>query len=123
MLASVGTVTEAVLSKIYNNLSISTSDISSVSTLGTNLLFFSGGVGYIVVTNKYYNDPTNINIYKLTENIDQVLLNPESLIRLINNVSIIHNIDIIYIERKVFIDTTYINVIHNYTYKINNVDY
>ena len=123
MLTSIGTVTEAVLSKIYNNLSISTSDISSVSTLGTNLLFFSGGVGYIVVTNKYYNDPTNINIYKLTENIDQVLLNPESLIRLINNVSITHNIDIIYIERKVFIDTTYINVIHNYTYKINNVDY
>ena len=60
------------LFKIYENLS-AMPDINTVVSIGNNVMFFNKQVGYVIVTNKYTNDPT-ITVYKLTDNISNLLL-------------------------------------------------
>lgn len=123
MLSTEGSINEATRSKIYENLSITDSDINSVSSMGTNLIFFSSGVGFITSTNKFYDDPTNITVYKLTDNINDALTNPEPIIRLLEGIPISSFIQSINIESKVFIENNFINIICNYSYVINNAEY
>lgn len=72
---------EMTLFKIYENLSIRKTDINSIQSIGNNVLFMSGQIGYIIVPNKYTNDPEDVKIYKTSEAVSNLLLNPEGYLK------------------------------------------
>lgn len=121
MLSTQGSVNESTINRIYDGVSVSTSDIGLVGTVGSNLIFFNNNMGYITTTNKYYDDPTKITIYKLTEAIHNCLVNPEYIIRVCNKIPISSVILSITAESKMYVDIAYMNLIYNYSYIINDV--
>ena len=114
---------DTTLTKVYDGLSINSTDINLVKQFGTHLVFFSNNVGYVMSTNKYYDDPTYVTVSKLTDNINNCLYNPDPFIRTVAGVQINTQINNIIIEPYLYIDTTNIILVHNYTYTttIDNV--
>lgn len=122
LLKTDGTVNESTIYNIYDKLSIHDIDIDLVTTVGNNLIFFNNNNGYIAVSNKYYNDPTKINIYKLTENINNCLEYPKYLYRSLSNTPLTNNLnDIIRCSYKIYVDNDYIIIINNMFYNQHNL--
>ena len=119
MLKTDGTVNESTLHKIYDNLTIADTDINLVSTTGNNLIFFSNNNGYIATASKYYSDPTNISIYRLTDNINNCLNNPKYVYRSLADVPLNQSLnDTMRCGYKIYVDNDYVVVISNLS--INN---
>lgn len=114
LLVAESTVNESSVHKIYDQLSISDTDIDLVSTTGNNLIFFNNNNGYIATSSKYYDDPTNISVYKLTEQINNCLSNPKYLYRSLANVPLRKNIvNIIRCQYKIYVDNDYVVILCN----------
>lgn len=113
LLVTDGTVNNSTLSKIYDGLSITDVDRDLVKTFGSNLIFFNNNNGYIATSNKYYNDPTYINVYKLTENINNCLSNPIYIFRSLANIPVTVSLQKLSCRYKLYIDNQYINIICN----------
>lgn len=119
MLKTDGTVNESTLHKIYDNLTIADTDINLVSTTGNNLIFFSNNNGYIATSSKYYSDPTNISIYRLTDNINNCLNNPKYVYRSLADIPLGQSLnDTMRCGYKIYVDNDYVIVISNLS--INN---
>ena len=105
------------LHKIYENLSITAADVNLVNTVGTYLMFFNNNIGYLMVPNTYSDDPTNIKVYKLTDNISNALLNPEPLIKAITNKIDFDNFaTTIFANYTTFVDSNVLYIAANYTW-------
>ena len=120
MLVTDGTVNESTLHKIYDNLTVADTDIDLVTTAGNNLIFFNNNNGYIATSSKYYNDPTNISVYRLTDNINNCLNNPKYIYRSLANIPLTQPLtDTIRCNYKIYVDNDYV-VIINHMYVGNN---
>lgn len=109
------------LHKIYENLSITASDVNLVNTVGTYLMFFNNNIGYLMVPNTYSDDPTNIKVYKLTDNISNALLNPEPLIKALSDAIPLGSFATnIFAKYTTYVDSNTLNIATNYTVKLNN---
>lgn len=112
------------LHKIYENLSITAADVNLVNTVGTYLMFFNNNIGYLMVPNTYSDDPTNIKVYKLTDNISNALLNPEPLIKAITNKIDLDNFaTTIFANYTTFVDSNVLYIAANYTWTKENTEY
>lgn len=119
MLKTDGTVNESTLHKIYDNLTIADTDINLVSTTGNNLIFFSNNNGYIATASKYYSDPTNISVYRLTDNINNCLNNPKYVYRSLADIPLDQTLnDTMRCGYRIYVDNDYVVVISNLS--INN---
>lgn len=105
MLSGGTTVSDCVLNKIYENLSIHIPDMQTVITSGNNLIFFNNGVGYVIIPNTYVDSASNIKVYKLTENISNFFYNPEEYIR--------SRIPKINIESEIVFELSFISYVQN----------
>ena len=76
MLTGSVSVLECKQYKIYENLTTTLTDINLIINVGTYLMFANHNMFYILVPNTYSDDPTNIKVYKLSENIINLLNNP-----------------------------------------------
>jgi hypothetical protein len=103
------------LFKIYENLSINETDIGLVTTLGTSLVFFNSNTGYLIVPNVYSDDPSNIKIYKLTDNIGNALQFPEYMLRPFYPDRVLTTVTADYIS---YTDESFLCIVANY--KIND---
>lgn len=109
-------VLDLTLHKIYENLSITAADVNLVNTVGTSLMFFNNNIGYLIVPNTYSDDPTNIKVYKLTDNISNALLNPEPLIKSLTGKIDFHTFSTnIFAEYITYVDNNVLNIATNYT--------
>lgn len=112
------------LHKIYENLSITAADVNLVNTVGTSLMFFNNNIGYLIVPNTYSDDPTNIKVYKLTDNISNALLNPEPLIKAITNKVDLDNFaTTIFANYTTFVDNNVLYIAANYTWSKETTEY
>ena len=110
--------------KIYENLTTSITDINLINPVGNYLMFFSNNMGYIIVPNTYSDDPSNIKVYKLSENIINLFGDPEHYIRTRNNIpeyAYIYNITNTPLS---YVQGGDIFIINNYSfsYKYKNVN-
>lgn len=111
VLVTEGTVNESSLHKVYDELSILDIDKRLVKTVGSNLIFFNSNNGYIMTSSKYYDDPTNVNVYKFTDNINNCLADPNYIFRTVRNIPINVPVNHIYCEYFLYIDNDYINLV------------
>lgn len=112
------------LHKIYENLSITAADVNLVNTVGTYLMFFNNNIGYLMVPNTYSDDPTNIKVYKLTDNISNALLNPEPLIKAITNkIGLNGFASTIFANYTTFVDSNVLYIAANYTWARETTEY
>ena len=106
--------TELFLYKIYENLSIQKSEINTVKSIGNNIMFVSRQVGYIIVPNKYTASPEDIQIFKLTDNVSNMLVNPSGFIKQRLRLGTMSVIDSIEANYNTFIENSFINLIVSY---------
>lgn len=111
VLVTEGTVNESSLHKVYDELSILDIDKRLVKTVGSNLIFFNSNNGYIMTSSKYYDDPTNVNVYKFTDNINNCLADPNYIFRTVRDIPINVPVNHIYCEYFLYIDNDYINLV------------
>lgn len=117
-------VLDLTLHKIYENLSITAADVNLVNTVGTYLMFFNNNIGYLMVPNTYSDDPTNIKVYKLTDNISNALLNPEPLIKAITNkIGLNDFASTIFANYTTFVDSNVLYIAANYTWSKGATEY
>lgn len=117
-------VLELSLHKIYENLSITAADINLVNTVGTSLMFFNNNIGYLIVPNTYSDDPTNIKVYKFTDNISNALLNPEPLIKsLTNYIGLNSFASTIFANYVSYIDSNVLYIAANYKWTKGTTEY
>jgi hypothetical protein len=62
--------------KIYENLTINKADIRSVLSVGNNVIFFNKQSGYVLIPNKYTNDPTNVTVARISDQVNNLVYNP-----------------------------------------------
>lgn len=122
-LSGSSSILECKKSKLYENLSISLSDINMINVVNKYLLFFNNNMGYIMVPNLYTTDPLeNANIYKLSENIINLENDPEHYIRSRKHISQRYNIGYIVNKNpKTYVQNNEIYLIYNYNYNNNYI--
>ena len=109
MVVMESTVNMSTIHKIYDQLTIADTDIDVVTTAGNNLIFFSNNNGYIATSSKYYDDPTNISVYKLTDNINNCLANPKYIFRSLADVPLTESVtNMIRCQYSIHVDNDYI---------------
>lgn len=110
---------DSAVHEIYSELSITDTDRLMVKTIGNNLVFFNNNNGYMMVSSKYYNDPTYVTVYKFTDNINNCLANPTYIFRTVRDIPINIPINKISCYYSLHIDNDYINII---VYMISNYE-
>jgi endonuclease YncB( thermonuclease family) len=111
-------LTELSLFKVYENLSINPANISTVKSIANNVVFFNKQIGYVIVQNKYTGLPQDLQIFKLTENISNVLIYPEVLLKQrlkINNLNIPVTINSVKAYPNIFAENNMITYVVSYT--------
>ena len=74
--------------KIYENLTIGGVDIRSVLSVGNNVVFFNKQSGYVLMPNRYTNDPTNVTVARISDQTNNLVYNPSEYLEERLNISI-----------------------------------
>ena len=120
MLTGSSSILECSKYKIYENLTTSITDINLINSVGNYLMFFNNNMGYIIVPNTYSDDPSNIKIYKLSENIINLFNDPEHYIRARNNIPEYARVYNITNTPLSYVQSNDIFIINNYSFDCNN---
>lgn len=123
MLTGGTSILECTKHKIYENLTTSLTDINLVTTVGTYLMFSNHNMLYILVPNTYSDDPTNVKIYKLSENIINLLNNPEHYLRSRLDIDYREQItNITNINTFSYVQNNEIYIVCNYSFNHSNIN-